>query len=351
MEQSPVASRGERIDVVWQLDPGKLWESDWVRFTLSGLDTTEFDDARGPTGDKPVLIVARTGPRPVSQLGAEIRAALAHWPRKGLYHISDEYLSGGYGVYREFDFVIRNYWSGIFANPRIMTLPLGLTNGMTHDGRTPLASERPFLWTFSGNLSAGRVPMLREMARLEPNRSHRYDVGAGGEASGRLSKPAFKALLLDSRFVPCAMGQRISETFRVFEALEHGCIPLVERRGAFSYYDQLLPGHPIPAFRSWSDAADFVERTIADPAALDRLQAVLVAWWSAYKQRMVGEVARFARDRLAPGGPPPLRETWRPLPMPAHRLWRPVELGRHHSPEVLALKARRRLGRLLGRPR
>ena len=337
-----------RLDILWNLDPAGLWESEWIRRLLSEFELKEVVAPALPTGDNPVLLIARTGSHPLTAISPQVISAVERFPRKGIFHISDEYLSGGYQVYGKFDFVIRSYWSRLFNNPGILTVPLGLTSGMAHSGPMPRASERQYAWSFSGNLSMGRVPMLREMAQVEPHRTHRYDILAAAGDSARLSKQEFKAMLLASKFIPCAMGQRVSETFRVFEALEHGCIPLVERRGRFRYYDELMPGHPMPTFSSWRQAASFAGALAADPARLDRLQAAHVAWWGDYKSRLPAEVGRFVRQRLASPAAAPLRDDWRPLPPMLHRMWRLVELARHHSPEVLALKARRRVARSVG---
>jgi hypothetical protein len=43
---------------------------------------------------------------------------------KGLFHLADEWFTGGYQMYTKFDFVLRNYHTPIFENHGIMTLPL-----------------------------------------------------------------------------------------------------------------------------------------------------------------------------------------------------------------------------------
>jgi hypothetical protein len=43
-------------------------------------------------------------------------------------------------------------------------------------------------------------------------------------------------------------------TFRVYEALEAGCIPIVEKRPGFDYFTSLLRSHSMPAVTNWDEA-------------------------------------------------------------------------------------------------
>lgn len=55
--------------------------------------------------------------------------------------------------------------------------------------------------------------------------------------------------MLDSIFSPCPQGNVLLETPRVYEALQCGSIPIVERRLTLDYYKQLLGPHPLPTVR------------------------------------------------------------------------------------------------------
>ena len=63
---------------------------------------------------------------------------------KGLFHLADKSFTGGYEMYTNFDFVLRNYHSSIFNNPGIMTLPLEFTNDMMNRSHTPPMTQRRF---------------------------------------------------------------------------------------------------------------------------------------------------------------------------------------------------------------
>ena len=94
---------------------------------------------------------------------------------KGLFHLADELFTGGYEMYTNFDFVLRNYHSSIFNNPGIMTLPLGFTNDMMNRSHTPPMTERRFLWSFAGFKRAARIKMFENLKNVEPHKCYLYD--------------------------------------------------------------------------------------------------------------------------------------------------------------------------------
>ena len=53
-------------------------------------------------------------------------------------------------------------------------------------------------------------------------------------------------------FLPCPNGFVHPETYRLYEALECGCIPIVEN--AYRYYDRLFPSNPFIKIDKWSEA-------------------------------------------------------------------------------------------------
>ena len=49
-------------------------------------------------------------------------------------------------------------------------------------------------------------------------------------------------VLSSTEFIPCPNGFFHPETYRLYEALECECIPIVE--SAYNYYDRLFPNNP-----------------------------------------------------------------------------------------------------------
>ena len=110
-------------------------------------------------------------------------------------------------------------------------------------------------------------------------------------------KPAeYVSMLLDSVFVACPDGNN-PETFRFYEALECGAIPLVVRTEANSVWVDWVAGAlGIRPADSWPAAAAMVKEMFARPAELlePYREEVLSRWrdWRSKLRRAVQEWVR-----------------------------------------------------------
>lgn len=253
-----------------------------------------------------------------------------------LLHLSDESYVGGYEVYENFRGVFRNYWSAIFRPQRVFTLPLGYCDGLRNGASTTPASKRRYLWAFLGSLlsKSSRPDMARALAAITPHFFHNTDKGV----KNFLPRPEYKNVLLDTVFTPCPMGNVNLESFRVYEALECGSIPIVEKRLALNYFNRLLGPHPLPAVRTWRAARALIQRFIHKEDALDRLQQQCTQWWREHKSKLRPAVLAFMQSCSAQEHVLPAISFRRGL-----SLWRVWELSRHHSFLALARRLRHQL--------
>jgi hypothetical protein len=308
-------------------------EEDWYRFLLEPLTIIEHSSPHFSIVEDNAIyaIIGSLGLRhmPVSFL-----KQLNKRQGKGLLHLGDEFLAGGYDLYRHFDFVIRNYYAGKLSVDGIKTIPLGYPNGMVGLGWELKASQRPLAWSFLGNLNAVRASMIAEFTHLQPHRLNVYNRRNGGQP---LRADEYKAALQSSTFLPCPMGNVMLETWRVYEGLEAGTIPLVSKRLFMCYHDLVMPGHPIPSFGNWSAARRFAEGLLKDRAALDALQARIGGWWKTYKTTIRNDLCDFV-VRGFQGGFRTSLARWRPPTGTKLQIWRLVELLKHH--DVVAAKGR-----------
>ncbi len=94
--------------------------------------------------------------------------------------------------------------------------------------------------------------------------------------------------MAQAKVAPCPSGPATPDSFRLYEALEAGCVPLADMTapGAYperGYWDMVLPGAPFEQVAYWHE----VEKYIA--AALHgwpRKAAECQAWWVRHKRRM-----------------------------------------------------------------
>ncbi len=209
-----------------------------------------------------------------------------------LVHFLDETYEGGYERYDSFRGVIRCFWSTAFNPRKVFILPEGYWNPAKSQFKTLTpASRRKFLWSFDGELrKSSRLDAVRALRHIEPH--FLRDTGPTYEKPTLDFKPEYQEILSDSAFAPAPMGNVTLETFRMYEALELGAIPLIERRGS-PYFEHVLGSHPLPSFRRWSDATAFVERYAGDGAGLDALQRSCLEWWTEFKVGLSQRVRGF----------------------------------------------------------
>lgn len=107
-----------------------------------------------------------------------------------------------------------------------------------------------------------------------------------------LAHDDYAAMLGRSKIVVCPSGPATPSTFRAWEALEAGCVPIVDDRcPAFSrsgYWSLVADGAPFPAVRSWDRLGDVVDMVLDDwPMPAVRASA----WWQAAKRDLAYDLS------------------------------------------------------------
>ena len=95
--------------------------------------------------------------------------------------------------------------------------------------------------------------------------------------------------------MPCPAGQN-AETFRVYEALEAGAVPVLVKEENMNKYLAFLGKHlPLLIAADWSHAAGLIHTLRERPAVYDEYRSNLLKAWGALKDRVKGDVwAAFA---------------------------------------------------------
>jgi hypothetical protein len=257
-----------------------------------------------------------------------------------LVHFLDETYDGGYARYDNFLGVVRNFWSSAFNPKRIFILPTGYwAPAKPHlETRVP-ASRRRYVWSFDGELrKSSRLDAVRALQPVKPH--FLRDTGPIYERSSLVFEPEYQEVLADSAFAPAPMGNVTLETFRIYDALELGSIPIIEKRRFYPYFEHVLDEHPLPSFSRWTDAKHFVERLVRDGAALDALQTECLNWWAEFKTKLSDRLRVFVANALEhPDEESSLRIS---IPQP---IWQIAELVRHHNIPALRRRVVRQLRR------
>jgi hypothetical protein len=89
-------------------------------------------------------------------------------------------------------------------------------------------------------------------------------------------------ILSSTIFIPCPNGFVHPETYRLYEALECGCIPIVEN--AYQYYERLFPSNPFLKVDKWVEAKTIIEKWNEDK--IKKKQEECNKWWKDYKDQL-----------------------------------------------------------------
>ncbi len=314
-----------KLSIIWQVQEPS--EREWIEEVFDGLVGEQISDGRHVIVADNSLLVDSYISRYPADYYEQFRGKNAF-----LLHLSDEGYAGGYDRYTSFRGVFRNYWSASFRPGRVFTLPLGYCNGVRHTGPTIPASKRRYIWSFLGQLTkASRPDMMRALADIAPHFCH----DKGMSAQSALPPPEYKRILLDSAFSPCAMGNVNLDSFRLYESLECGSIPIVEKRLMLDYFGRLFGQHPLPTVRTWRAARALIRRLIPKAEALDSLQQQCTQWWADYKCKLRSDVLTFLQRCSTDKSEMRFVSSWQCLPF-----WRICEICRHHSFPALARRIR-----------
>ena len=203
-------------------------------------------------------------------------------------------------VLRNFRFMMRQYLPRLPMD-KVFFIPLGYTDKLAENADSLPMAERSYKWSFCGDsFKADRKSMLRCLGSIHPSYIFEYQ---GFMSEGSLSGDQYLEVLLQSMFIPCPMGNLNIDTYRFFEALEAGAIPLILKSHAwqpYSYYEILLGKHPIPTFSSWKQAKHFLE--CIDPDSIEMLSQEVNRWYAAFKSdlklRIRESLLKSAQNRL-----------------------------------------------------
>lgn len=154
---------------------------------------------------------------------------------------------------------------------------------------------REYEATFVGQVTHERREALRA-AMLEISKAgvRQVTISTPGFTQG-LSRDEYLATMLRSQVAPCPSGPATPDSFRLYEALEAGCVPIVEDTCAGYDSDQFWnltypEGVPFPVVHDW--ATELGKTVVAAlhewPANATRAQA----WWLQRKRRLRDDLER-----------------------------------------------------------
>lgn len=204
--------------------------------------------------------------------------------------------------YKQFKLVIRQYHYKPFT-PYTFYLPLGYATlswpSIRRKYSIKKSSDRSYFCVIKARFKYQDLsPFHDERRQLKDMQ----DIGvlpcamASSDTKIILQQPHFSDyanILMNTVFIPCPSGNN-PETFRHYEALEAGAIPIVVKTdSSSSYLSQWGSEYPGPILQSWSQLSSYLGSM--NPQSTDVLQQKLQQWYSLYKNRLVEDLTRVLK--------------------------------------------------------
>lgn len=274
-----------------------LYESSWLCSLMGNLTNVQIRivDETSPIDKIPIMVLTRPYIEEATQL-------MKIWDQKGIrfkiLHMADEFVNPlqrdsltSYSLPNCIS-ILRFYMRKDFppgTESKIKIIPLGYHWSKLHLEHPPLLKTpqlpfREFHWSFHGTNWQNRSNEMVALIDMKVNKSYKFYESWNHPEN--LSKSEYLDILLNSIFVPCPIGQN-AETFRFYEALEAGCIPLVLRtplnEAWFLWVSQYIP---LVSLSTWEEATKVMYSLISRPEALEIYRKKVLNGWTLWTHEL-----------------------------------------------------------------
>ena len=200
-----------------------------------------------------------------------------------ILHLSDEFSSDPIDFYKSSAVkrVIRNYFRPNLPMEKVDIIPLGyaVSRGPV-SGTTPAFNDRPYLWSFAGSMD--RPFRSQAIQALERTGNFKLAERLNWSDPAKLNSNEYNQLNQQTKFVPCFSGAGSLESYRLYEAIEQGAIPIYVPNGVDTYAE-VLGKHPILSFPSWEKAAELLPVLAQNAPVMEDHRRILASWWQGKK--------------------------------------------------------------------
>jgi GR25 family glycosyltransferase involved in LPS biosynthesis len=263
-------------------EPYELYEQKWleevfsVSFTLHPLhDLTQL------VPDGSWFIVNRPN---VASFHSYFQMLQQHNLHFKVIHLSDEFEKDPLDFYylTNCKAVVRNYLrNDVPSLPHIVTIPLGYHHRPSLEVQNKPFEQRKLVWSFHGTNWFGREQVLMPLQDMTPNNC--LFVPDWNHPS-MIKERDYLSFLSNTKFIPILRGNH-PETFRLYECLESGCIPIcVEDDSISLFYDSIRTHLPIPVCKK-EDLKSMITNLLHG-SQQEEYRMQLLASWRNYKEQI-----------------------------------------------------------------
>ena len=220
-------------------------------------------------------------------------ARLEEWISKNptttiyLLHASDEACRADISIYKNprIKHIFRNYWRPEAVAPNLTHLPLGYLNGKGRgDNQVLLSSSRKHTWSFAGAMDRNnRRSIIENLQAKYPTTA--IHLTPTWNSPSNLNTHDYVNIIRNSKYVPCLDGFFNTESYRLYEAMENGAIPItcVDAKKSYQHIFGCAP--PFIMIDDWSK--DCISNDV------DLKQRNVIEWWHLFKNGLCEKIKKI----------------------------------------------------------
>jgi len=262
----------EELDHKWGVYHQKNSDK-WIYEILKKIKYNTINNEKS-LEKKDILIIVDSNPEKKSELYDKLKLICS---KLILIHLGDE--TGSYdlsSIYGKFSYVLRTFCSSkYFKSEHVKCIPIGYKSGIINKHK----DNRKYKWAFTGTPhKSSRHDLLFQLFSIKPFFCHKTEKFN----TKIISAEEMSEVLSSTEFLPCPNGFYHPETYRLYEALQCGCIPIVE--DTYKYYDRLFPSNPFIKVEKWADVRPILKSWEKDQ--IKKKQEECINWWNNYKNNL-----------------------------------------------------------------
>lgn len=264
-----------------ETNPENIYEKRWIKdmfqseFSLSLLENFEME-----VSDNSWFIVQRPYTESFCKYFQFLNNKNINFK---VLHLSDEFSKDNidFYTYSNCKAVIRNYWRADLPKlSHIVTIPLGY-HYKCQSSKT--FNDRQLIWSFHGTDWFNRRESLEKMYSLMPHHCHFTNTWNDPNQS---NEGTYLGTLENSKFCPILRGNNI-ETFRLYEVLEIGTIPIYIRTTDDTEFWSIISSKlQLYELDSWEKAIKLINIFLNNPELAEKYRMSLLERWNIWKKQL-----------------------------------------------------------------
>lgn len=292
------------VVVVWLISPDSVFEKEWLYHLLDLGGVREVQEVTEP------VTVSGTCALVVFNHSIDYMSYFETCEKTGTpfvaVHLSDETLGDDFSFYH-FTMcrgVFRNYWHPYASRALdVVTFGLGWKTGL-RQALADAAEGPKYAWSFAGNVyehTKERVKMINAFMSSGLEQYFLHTTTDCFNSPKGLPLCSYAEMLKRSRFVLCPVGHGNLDTFRLYETLEAGAIPVVVMTSALQpkdYWCHVFQCESIPfvVAENVNDAVDQVWHLYANADAYKERREKTRIFWREAKEKWAKQLLHFLCD-------------------------------------------------------